>query len=294
MLISSALFGQSHFPTDSAEWKLGHFRFDPPNLNSEFVVYRYSGDTVLNGFIYHELTLSNQPGLHFVRNDTINNRLYIRPGPIWGLGAYSKNTDYLLYDFGRTIDDSIAVVDLYTLDSVYWKVIADSTILIDGELRRYIDVERDYFGTTQVDRWVEGLGSLNELLAPIIEPSGYFEFAYQLVCFTDLATGFQYKPDSLWAPSFNCDASLDNQNALTLDEFIKCFPNPFSSQLNLEFPGEGVGQVKVINAHGVEMYKSTHHHNESIKINAEFWPDGIYWLIIETTGFTRAVILLHD
>ena len=45
------------FPTDSAQWSVGHTQYTP--LSQTAFQYKMKGDTLLNGIIYHKIYYSH-------------------------------------------------------------------------------------------------------------------------------------------------------------------------------------------------------------------------------------------
>lgn len=284
------LSSQNFFPTDSAVWKEAQVRVGGPNdapFLERIIMY---GDTIVNGMSYKFLDISSS-GLNLIRLDSTEQKVFVNPQR--GIGFLPVG-DNLLYDFGVTVGDSIPVIEISTRDSMYWVVIKDSVQEFDGKMLRFIDVYRDYYGYVHVDRWVEGIGSLSRFLAPCNEPSGYFEFWYQLVCFQGFTENYQYEPDSLWYDYINCNASLSGGDqvlaisALELD----AYPNPFEKELKLENPSDRIIHYSIITSTGQEIKKSSLAPLEYITINTELLSKGVYLLRVSDRNQLKTKTIL--
>lgn len=272
------LSAQSFFPSDSAVWKEAQVRIGGPNdapFMARIIMY---GDTIVNGMQYKFLDISHMVGIHLIRLDSTEKKVFLQPRG-QGIGSLPVG-DNLFYDFGVTVGDSIPIIDLYLRDTLHWVVIRDSVQEFGGKMLRFIDVYRDYYGTAQVDRWVEGIGSLSGFLAPFDEPSGWFEFRYQLVCFQDFTENYQYEQDSLWYDYMNCDASLssDEQAFARIPFELEAYPNPFGKELKLENPSDRIIHYSIITSTGQEIKKSSLAPLEYITINTEPLSKGVYLL----------------
>jgi hypothetical protein len=283
---------QNFFPTDSAVWKEAHSRIGGPN-NAPFmgriIIY---GDTIINGMHYKFLDISYTNGKHLIRLDSTEQKVFLQPQG-QGVGALPVG-DNLFYDFGVTVGDSIPIIEIGRRDTLYWVVIKDSVQEFDGKMLRFIDVYRDYYGIAQVDRWVEGIGSLTGFLAPFDEPSGYFEFWYQLVCFQDFSEGYQYESDFLWFDYMNCNASLSvgDHDAARTPFALEAYPNPFGKELKLENPSNRVIHYSIITSTGQEIKKSSLAPLEYITINTELLSKGVYLLRVSDRNQLKTKIIL--
>ena len=58
-------------------------------------------------------------------------------------------------------------------------------------------------------------------------------------------------------------------------EKIKCFPNPTSSEININWESSGVVKVEIIGFNGMLM-KNEKVNQNSYKVDCSFWPKGNY------------------
>lgn len=286
------LSSQNFFPTDSAVWKEVHLRIGTSNTYPRMRRIIIYGDTIVNGMHYKFLDISYMVGIHLIRLDSTEKKVFLQPQG-QGVGALPVG-DNLFYDFGVTVGDSIPILEIGGRDTLHWVVIRDSVQEFGGKMLRFIDVYRDYYGTAQVDRWVEGIGSLSGFLAPFDEPSDWFEFRYQQVCFQDFSDGYQYEHDSLWYDYINCNASLSGgDQALAISAFeLEVYPNPFGKELKLENPSDRIIHYSIITSTGQEIKKSSLAPLEYITINTELLSKGVYLLRVSDRNQLKTKIIL--
>jgi len=244
------------------------------------------GDTIDNGTAYKFLDISYRVGKHLIRLDSTEQKVFLQPRG-QGVGSLPVG-DNLFYDFGVTVGDSIPIINFYLRDTLYWVVIKDSVQEFGGKMLRFIDVYRDYYGIAQVDRWVEGIGSLTGFLAPFEQPSGG-EFFYQLVCFQDFLEGYQYEPDSLWSNHINCSGSLSITEKAPIS--LSQFPNPFKSFIRIVNDSESFGSFRLITISGSQVLADQLHPYQDLKITTEYLPSGFYVIELRSdSGVSRKKI----
>lgn len=285
------IYSQSFFPSDSAVWKEVHLRIGTSNTSPRMRRIIMSGDTIVNGMQYKFLDISHMVGIHLIRLDSTEKKVFLQPRG-QGIGSLPVG-DNLFYDFGVTVGDSIPIIDLYLRDTLHWVVIRDSVQEFGGKMLRFLDVYRDYYGTAQVDRWVEGIGSLSGFLAPFDEPSGWFEFRYQQVCFQDFSDGYQYEHDSLWYDYINCNATLSSDGQAFVKSPIKlgAYPNPFKSYMRIANNSESFGYYRLTTISGSQVLADQLQPYQDLKITTEHLPSGFYVIELRSdSGITRKKI----
>lgn len=152
---------------------------------------RFGKDTTVDATIYKKVlraTNEIQPdwASYGLIRETSDKKIYYRTD--------TSNQEYLLYDFGLTIDDTVTptALDSYnsgeniSLRSYPLIVRSIDSILVGGTLRKQLHLGQDFMGET--DQWVEGMGSRSGML------HCNFGFVggdtYKLMCF--------YQNDSLF------------------------------------------------------------------------------------------------
>lgn len=225
LVIANNLISQFHLPKDSAEWKVWVVNNGIP-YSSQLLIYQYSNDTSLNGYSHKVV----KPGLFGLNS-------YIREvdstQEIFFLLDYSDTiSNRILYNFSMSIGDTFKVVN-FLGNPVSWVAVSQGVVQVGPSQRRYLDVK--YVGFNYTDRWVEGIGSIRGLFAPVLDPPGWFEQDFQLVCFTDKDLGATYEPfpDSI----YNCSTPVHVFQTYDVDlqtKIIDLYPNPTNSLLYLE------------------------------------------------------------
>lgn len=277
---------QNFFPTDSAVWKEAQYRLRASGGSPRMGQVIMYGDTIVNGVPYKLLDV-HPDGIQLIRLDSLEQKVFLSPQG-QGIGALPLG-DNLLYDFGVTVGDSIPIIEIATRDSLYWVVVKDSVQEFGGKMLRFIDVTRDYYGYVHTDRWVEGIGSLSGFLAPFDEPSGFFEYWFQLVCFQDLSDGFQYESDTLWYDYINCNASLSIPEKATLN--ISQFPNPFYSYIRVLNNSASTASFNLTTMSGVLVIENQILPYQDLRVTTEDLPSGFYIIHLRgKTGVSRKKI----
>lgn len=172
---------QSKYPTaclgytplkTATTWHCVEAYYDfPSQAMTEFTAVTYSlqGDTIFGGTIYQTLRRGDGAYCGALRQSADGQQVFYRPGELGGLYQPSKGKEYLLYDFGVSVGDTVYAydgfmdtsceqADGYSVISA-WKVLSVDTI--DG--RRHIQVE----GGNHQSRveWIEGIGTCNLLFS---------------------------------------------------------------------------------------------------------------------------------
>lgn len=279
---------QAFFPSDSAVWKEAQRwdGFGPPLITME--QYTLYGDTIEGGVAYKYLHISGE-GTNLLRIDSLEKRVYVSPRDPDGIGVLPFK-DNLLYDFGVSVGDTVRVLYLRSgRDTLNWVVFKDSTMEFSGQQRRFIDVY--YTGNGfRTDRWVEGIGSLSGFLAPMSDAPQSFESWYELVCFTNFGTGYQYEPDSLTYPYINCNASL--KLAEPAHSEILIYPTPFQSHLVIENQSKSDIKYRVVSTSGDEIFRGKVFNSDLIELETEGLSNGLYMLFVfnKNEMFIRKII----
>lgn len=273
LLIVNNLLSQFHLPKDSAEWKVWIVNNGVP-YSSNLLIYQYSKDTSLNGYSQKVVT----PGLFGLDS-------YIREvdstQEVFFLMDYSDTvSNRALYNFSMSVGDTLKVVNSLG-NPVSWLAVSDGFVQVGAFQRRYLDVK--YVGFNYVDRWVEGIGSVRGLFAPILDPSGWFEQDFQLVCFTDKGQGLSYEPfpDSVY--NCNTPAHVFHTYEVGLKtESINVYPNPFKERLIVENQDTELCDFVLMTSKGEKIMQGILQANENKVINSSILSSGLYILRCET------------
>ncbi len=297
----SAAIGQNKFPSpsDNAFWVEASSDWDPINATnpcsytpgcddhggstSKCPIY-FGADILIDSTTYNSLyshcvttwqSFSNQPPpcpnnsyctsgdylYAIIKNDTLNNRVYI----------HVNNTDLLLYDFNLSVgqvypntyaipntDSSIFVVEVDSIlfDSLYLKVWYLNTI--------------DSFENPLII--IEGMGS-NYGLRYSDWPQ-HMDGGGGLICFS--RNGDIVYHDTNFSIN-DCNAALNTTDLENLRTPI-IYPNPATSQLTIEFQSASskARAVEIYNSLGQMVFQSDASPKLSMTINLEGYSKGLY------------------
>jgi len=166
-----------------------------------------------------------------------------------------KGREMLMYDFNLEKGDTFRFKTPYDrkiyVDSFLTaRIIVDSTFTKDNRkhivFKPELYYENNYTNHPplhQIRTWVEGLGTEDVLLHYAFDRHHFelFELAYKVTCFFD--NGSQVVP-----ASGNCD-SLAGFASISKSQ-IKIYPNPASSNFNLQFPTTEKYKITIYNSLG--------------------------------------------
>lgn len=241
----------SSFPTDTAEWNCLFWHQWSAN---DFYLYNSSylleGDTNLNGISYKKVyyTETDIPDYNpeyiggLRENDTKEIYFFPVSEDLLTLGPISFPNDtaeHLLYTFNNLETGMILPINEgKTMISV---VGTDSVLMGNSYHKRYTINQQGLFG---YDYWIEGIGSVKDLLVPF---SYEFEWEYFTLCFTDTITYYINAPNGADSCHFSLPVGL---NELEKDVF-SVFPNPASNKIHIrKFNSEHNVSLRIYNASG--------------------------------------------
>ncbi|MGB0178362.1 MAG: hypothetical protein ACPF9D_14445, partial [Owenweeksia sp.] len=217
------------------------------------------GDSILTYGKWYNTLYCNGPGFS---NDTVallrtlGNQVIARttPNNRFSTGTQFDTTEYVLYDFGLNINDTIELKfqgNLYSNNrenkEVYRVAGKDSVQTVNGKRLRlklvFQSSENSFpnsgyslipsYGDTLY--WIEGIGTPQGFYYPIdgSDCKGFFpdSFLHKLICMHSDSV-LQYQTDS------DCDCMKDQDIHLNLSESVSVYPNPFSRFLKISVPAE--------------------------------------------------------
>ena len=287
------IFAQSPFPSMEASWKVMQEWRNGPQTSKVLAKFYYGTDTIMiSNKIFLELKNHGyagpfgKPGPYIHYDSTLKKVMYIRD--------FSDTIPKCLYDFSMAIGDTLRVEDHgSSVNTLQWHVIDTISYDLGTETRDALLVKQDYFGDVFQDIWIEGVGSIHGLFTPMYEPPYNFEFGYQLVCFTDSSTGFQFEPDIFRDSTYSCASriSLPEEQSVP-DDPVEIFPNPFLHELNLHNSSLQSMEITISTVHGRFIERLSLAPAARKQINSSEWPAGIYILQIESgkETITRKVL----
>ena len=260
------------FPTSNAMWREYSSSFEGHCYDYQYLI---TGDTIINGLIYHKLHLS---GVEYpysgwdecnmnagreinyyagcFRNDTLAKKVYLYGEP-----------EKLIYDFSLSVGDTIPTLFLNDLDPKYCRVVLSiDSIELGG-------IYRKRFLITNGVYIIEGMGSTYGLL-PEYCP---FESILYLKCFSINEETIYPAGGGYCAPAYLAIEDYHHdRNRITL------YPNPAYSTFQIK----GIGDfqnvtISVYNMYGqIVMHERIVNKDESIHI--EDLCKGVYMVNISS------------
>ncbi|MBT0608919.1 T9SS type A sorting domain-containing protein [Aequorivita echinoideorum] len=260
LLSFSNSFSQTYLPMLELGnvWNTVTYNYpDPVSISNQ--TYEITGQQTIGSFTYYTVDFSIFNWL--LRED--NGKVYCYND--------SEGIDELLFDFTLEVGDEIFLDSsnqayCYTIGGVYIDgepitVSSTSIQFIAGTNRKVIEFQ--YQGT-QVETWIEGIGSLNG-----IYPYAFtnFDSGAYLSCFTNNGNTHYFN-------GFTSCAIL-GMNDIEIDK-IKLYPNPVSANALLSIPAHiDIQNIKIFDVFG-RLVKDERVDNKSISIDGSVYKSGIY------------------
>lgn len=283
------------FPlVDGATWKIkwqgeGCVVSGNPQTYFDHVKYQYTiqGDTVVDTLIYKKLYMGPLIGFPYVncypqlpligwescigalRQDTIAKKVFFFPK--------NASQEYLLYDFGMQVGDTIkGYMNLTDGYAGPYVVSGFDSILIGSEYHRTVVISGVYF--------IEGVGSYFGL----IESPRYFEAGSNLLCFS-------LNGNNLLGSTYDCNLDLTSTPENKPTPKISIFPNPASSDFTIKADNPTARlTVTLYNLTGQQVGSYSSGENQ-ILIPRNNLPDGLYVAQIQAgSSVVRRKMLLVD
>lgn len=259
------------FPSSNAIWSEVFTSYQPDRI--ETYQYGISGDTIINTVIYHKVfrlldtIYPIVPGQYCgaIREDSAK-RIFIIGSECTYPG--SGNEEVLLYDFSKSIGDTVFVGPDGTGPEVYLIISNIDSVLINGNYRNTI-----HFAGFE-SYWIEGIGSTRGLLSPITaQPTGFQK--WELICFN------QDDEVKYLNPEYNtCFPILTAINEMKpVNNIIKIFPHPITniSVIDLAAIADCLYQyIDFYNVFGQKVNRVNIADNEQIFISKLNYKSGLY------------------
>ncbi len=273
---------------DGAKWieTMGATTFPPGPF--EYNMARQgniSGDTLINGLVYHKIYLA---GINILCQDSIYWQTYFfamrentEDQKVWIIED-GEMEEILYFDFSLGIGDTVPEGSYYSKD-FFPLVVSSMDNITDytGEERRRWQIE--YGGSTVV----EGIGSLNGVLTPYFPVSEYWE---DLFCYTiDDSQIFPFTvPSDCLLPSDTCltvgipEHNHNSQN----NNVLSVFPVPANDLVYIKFDDSITSLItlQIVDYTGRSVYSKVIENNSDESINVANWPAGIYFALIQEDG----------
>ena len=246
------------FPTSDALWR--EYRKFPKGMGAydDYDYHQFiSGDTLINGKMYHKIYKSGNAGSGCMSGPSCNsyaktsyyqNKLtgYFREDASKHIYAPGQPTEELLYDFNITVGDTIknssgTPLDCFKSPQYYLKVASIDSVLIGGVFHKRFNIDRiDAGSSTFYTSIIEGVGATTGLFSL---RTSYCNLYYsQLLCF--MQNNITVYPDGQ-----SCNlAVVSGINELSFQKSVIVYPNPGKG----EFTFKGLDKENKI-----ELYDNT-------------------------------------
>ncbi len=212
-------------------WSIYYY---PPGAS---FLYQLKDTTVVNDTVYHNFQVdithpkSYKHGGGLLREDTSTKKVYIREGR--GL------SEYLLYDFGINIGDTVDYQKLgiskFVVDTI------ETYELLNGSERRKWTLHEIEGGWDQTVHWIEGIGSITQELFRPGGDDGSTLYSILLCCYeNDELVYMNNAYDTCHIPYTNVEKLVEEKYAI--------FPNPASDKIFVK--SDNIKQIKIYNIHG--------------------------------------------
>jgi hypothetical protein len=202
------------FPDSNAQWNMHVLNMGWPPIDENYSII-ISGDTLINGLLYHNLTIVNPAGYKgAIRQDTLNRKVFIIPP--------AAATEELLYDFTMQVGDTVKG---YIENYLNTKDIVENidTVLVGNNYRKRWKINSGYN-----IYFIEGIGSTYGLVE--YSPGTMVDAAdVSISCFRQ--NSITIYPDTIT----NCGLITSFKPIEILNDRLRIYPNPSNGSFTIEF-----------------------------------------------------------
>ncbi len=249
-------------------------------------VWTTTFDTIINSNVYKAVRDYNTYGwMGLIKEDTLLKKTYYRNCDPFNLLLDCDTTDFLLYDFGKSIGDTVVVYDAYLYQQT--SLILDS-ITIDTILsaNRIFNLHR--IGSLSSIKWIEGVGSMTGLENNLNAPGEHSHdgILYYLLCaYKDSSQTFQISSSFFpFPPTCSLFVEVENiegQNKLA----VLIFPNPVEESLNVSLSNKfAIQNISLMTLSGKILIQTI-----QPKISVSHLSEGLYFVRVEFTNGQQVV-----
>lgn len=281
------------FPTSNTTWTCANGEGMSGTYNGNIHFFILNGDTLISGKHYSKLFYS-QSGTYDtsyfvcgIREDSTKKVWYsgLRNScpPCYYLNYEGDTSEYLLYNFGMNIGDTITLYNPNMITSnsnPYSKVLTDtSSQFFATKLRKVYHCNN--MGNLFDNNFLEGVGSVEGILAPLMED---FEIFNTMLCFNGYVNIFT---GSTWEILFGgpspclTELAIDENetNQINLNSF---YPNPSNGIIYLK---NNTTKVKIFSASGQFIYESNKLDKKQLDLS--FLTKGMYIIKFDSNNLTN-------
>ena len=260
ILILHALNGQE-LVKEGNQWNIVVYPTFYPITNSYSV--KIEGDTVLDNTTYKMVqysydSLNTEWGIsnHFLRQDTSKKVFFKNSG----------SEEILLYDFNLQVNDTFQIDDYCILIVTA----TDTVYLNSGEPRKRLELEIKNEPDWGKEFWIDGIGSNFGVLSHF--GFCYYDYSDAFLCF--------YQNDELIYPENPPSCFITGTEDINLNDGIKIYPNPSSTNLIVEDKLSIIKSYTIFNPLGEMMIKDKIN-NSKTTIETSNILSGFYYIILE-------------
>ena len=239
-------------------------------LTTKFEGYTTIGENEYMNVYQKDTSTTNEYELIGYMREEDNGKVYF----------YDNDKEYLLYDFGMEVGDSIKIYwqQCYECET-YIRLDSITEEEIGGAIRKCYHTSSNEFGFWGAPVvWVEGIGSLDGLFYPesMTAPGGYIT---TLLCYKE-------KGELVYMNEEFDDCIIGNtlseEEVMTGTSISKVYPNPGENILNIR-TALPEGRIEVYDILGKVVYKQDIT-EEVTKIPTEGWAKGMYLWRVYSEG----------
>lgn len=157
--------------------------------------------------------------------------------------AYKDSTEYLLYDFGMQVGDSILTQETFQ-DTAYHTLDSIDTVVLGGVSRRRYHFSPNNLNNLnnhliQQNQWIEGIGDVSQGLFYRFQFS-FFETTFHSECYRNSSS-----------PLMGACAPVGIPEKVKSEEALKVFPNPTAANSLLEISGNNIPEKGMLNFYDI-------------------------------------------
>ncbi len=236
----------------------------------ETVSYKFQSDTTINSYQYKILlktsdtTLSNWWAEGAMRE--VGSKIYYY--------NYSDQTEYLVYDFGANLGDTIKAI---TFCGNYLIVDSVDTLMINGQARRRLIF--NFPSCLYTEEWIEGIGS-NHGIVNMFSVFGFlpFDSGEELLCYWE--DGFVKWINPAYNQCYYVTTEIYEQIS---NSSISVFPNPLIDVAKVELNSISKNwSWELYSSIGQLVQEKCNITTNSLEIDKGHLPAGIYFYQVRT------------
>lgn len=193
------------------------------------IIYGIQGDTLINNQVFARILQSNEQ--FWTPEGATYHSAIRKSGEEYWLVPAGQEQEYLLYDFGMGVGDTLTISGPWSYGTV--EVVAKDSIEIGGTYRQRLWLDA-YQNPGWAEQWIEGIGSSFGLFYP---GNHIFDAAYLMVCFheSEVLLYMDSPVDDCWFNTIGVPEIDDNSQ-------VVIFPCPMESESTITSSSHGIGE----------------------------------------------------